>query len=350
LHIRIKDIYNSDTYRGCGKNLARNLEVAVKAQDILKLYGGIVAVNNIDLEVFNREVFGLLGPNGAGKTTTVKMLTGQIRPTSGLLTIAGIDIVKHSVEAKKAIGVVPENSNIYEEMSAWDNLIFAAQLYGVTKDRRETRAKELLELFGLYERRKDKAGTFSKGMKRRLTIAAALVHSPNLLFLDEPTSGLDIQSSRMIRKLIKDLNKTGVTVFLTTHYIEEADQLCQRIAIINKGKIASLDSPEKLKASIEKHQVIEISFDKTAGIEPKLKAVERFKEIIQSGDKFRIHVQDTSQAVALLSGFAAENGLKIVSVNTLSPSLEDVFIELTGLSTDVMRAEKEQGKKAANLG
>jgi len=187
-------------------------------------------------------------------------------------------------------------------------------------------------------------------LKRRLTIAAALVQSPSILFLDEPTSGLDIQSSRIIRNLIKDLNKTGVTVFLTTHYIEEADQLCQRVAIINKGKIVAIDNPEKLKASIEKHQIIEISFDKPINLEQKLKSTESIEKIIQFGDKFKVYVKNTSEAVSLLSDFAKNNGLKIVSINTLSPTLEDVFVELTGLSTEILKTEKEQGKKVANLG
>ena len=141
-----------------------------------------------------------------------------------------------------------------------------------------------------------------------------------------------------------------MTVFLTTHYIEEADQLCQRVAIINKGKIIAIDNPEKLKASVEKHQVIEISFDKPSNIEQKLRSIESFEKVVQFGDKFRVHVRNTSEAVCLLSDFAKENGLKIVSINTLSPTLEDVFVELTGLSTDIMKTEKEQGKKAANLG
>ena len=201
---------------------------SIEVSGLTKRYGNFLAVDHINFEVKQNEIFGFLGPNGAGKTTTMKMLTGLTRPTSGTLIVSGKDMVRESVEAKKTIGVVSENSNVYDEMSAWDNLIFAAQLYRVPKVEREKKAKELLELFGLYERRKDRTGVFSKGMKRRLTIAAALVQTPSLLFLDEPTSGLDVQSSRMIRKLIKDLNKTGVTIFLTTHYIEEADQLCQR--------------------------------------------------------------------------------------------------------------------------
>lgn len=323
---------------------------AIEATELTKYYASFLAVDHISFDVKQGEIFGFLGPNGAGKTTTTKMLTGQTRPTSGTLTVAGKDMVRDSIEAKESIGVVPENSNVYDEMSAWNNLIFAAQLYRVPKNKREKKAKELLELFGLYERRKDRAGVFSKGMKRRLTIAAALVHMPNLLFLDEPTSGLDVQSSRMIRNLIKDLNKTGVTVFLTTHYIEEADQLCQRIAMINKGKIVAVDSPEKLKASVEKHQIIEVSFDQTRNLEQKLSNLRDTEKVVQFGDKFRLHVRNTSEAVPLLADFARENGLKIVSINTLSPSLEDVFVEVTGLSAEIMTTEKEQGKKAANLG
>jgi ABC-2 type transport system ATP-binding protein len=245
-------------------------ENAIEVTDLTKRYDGILAVDNITFHVQKGEIFGFLGPNGAGKTTTIKLLTGLIRPTLGTIRVAGLDMIRESNNAKEHLGVVPEVSNIYDEMSAWDNLIFAAQLYRVPKDERENRAKELLELFGLYERRTDWAGNFSKGMKRRLTITAALIHKPGILFLDEPTSGLDVQSSRMIRNLTKDLNKNGTTIFLTTHYIEEADQLCQRVAIINQGKIVAVDNPEKLKASVEKHQIIEVSFDQTQNLEHKL--------------------------------------------------------------------------------
>ena len=321
----------------------------IQAKNLTKKYEKIIAVYNVTFGVGQGEIFGFLGPNGAGKTTTIKMLTGQTKPTSGNLMVAGKDMIRQSVEAKQSIGVVPENSNVYDEMSAWDNLIFASQLYRVPREKRATNAKELLELFQLYERRNDHAGVFSKGMKRRLTIAAALVHNPNILFLDEPTSGLDIQSSRLIRNLIKDLNKNGVTVFLTTHYIEEADQLCQRIAIINKGKMVALDNPEKLKSSVEQHQIIEVSFNQPIA-ENKLSNLKDVENVAQFGDKFRLHVKDNSEGVLHLSEFTRDNNLKIISIRTLSPSLEDVFIEKTGLSADVMKAEKEQGKKAVSLG
>ena len=318
--------------------------IVVKAQNLTKQYADILAVDRLDLEVPEGEIFGLLGPNGAGKTTTIRILTGQTKPTSGTATIANYDILKEPIKAKQQMGVVPDVSNVYDEMSAWDNLIFAAQLYTVPKIEREKRAKELLELFELYERRKDHVGDFSKGMKRRITIAAALIHKPKLLFLDEPTSGLDVQSSRIIRSLIKELNDNGVTVFLTTHYIEEADQLCKRVAIINKGKIVAVDNPEKLKASMEERQIIEVSFSPPGSLD-KLEGLSCVKGISSLGDKCRLYVDDTSTAVPSLVDYANKNNLKIVSINTLKPSLEDAFVKLTGLSSEVMKTEKEQVKK-----
>jgi ABC-2 type transport system ATP-binding protein len=323
------------------------MNLALNVHNLTKQFGHILAVDNISFTVNQGEIFGFLGPNGAGKTTTIRMLTGQTKPTSGTVTVAEYDVVRESIKAKERVGVVPEVSNVYDEMSAWDNLVFAAQLYGVAKNERERRAKELLELFGLHERRADRAGNFSKGMKRRLTIAAALIHKPDILFLDEPTSGLDVQSSRMIRNLVKNLNKNGVTVFLTTHYIEEADQLCERVAMINQGKIIAVDNPEKLKSSVEKHQIIEVSFSQSLNLEHKLASLKNVSKAVQVGDKFKLHVRNTSEAVPLIIDFARENGLKIVSINTLNPSLEDAFVKLTGLSSEVMKAEKEAAKKKA---
>jgi ABC-2 type transport system ATP-binding protein len=321
------------------------LKVVVEAQGLTKQFGDILAVDHVDLKVFEREIFGLLGPNGAGKTTMIRMLTGQTKPTSGTATIAGYGIIHESIKAKQQMGVVPEVSNIYDEMSAWDNLIFAAQLYSVPKIEREKKAKELLELFGLYERRKDRVASFSRGMKRRLTIAAALIHKPDILFLDEPTAGLDVQSSRMIRNLIKELNDGGVTIFLTTHYIEEADQLCQLVAIINQGRIVVVDNPEKLKASMEERHVIEISFSPSRDLDDKLRGLSYVSDVSRLGDKFRLYVEDASEVILSLVDFARKSNLKVISINTLKPSLEDAFVKFTGLSPEVMAAEKEPIKK-----
>lgn len=326
--------------------LAKN---AIEVNHVTKHYNGIVAVDNIAFQVKEGEIFGFLGPNGAGKTTTLRLLTGLTRPTSGSATVGGHDILTESVKVREHIGVVPEVSNIYDEMTAWDNLIFASQLYGVPKAQRDTRAAELLELFGLYERRMSRVGTFSRGMKRRVTIATALIHKPSILFLDEPTTGLDVQSSRTIRSLIKELNKSNVTVFLTTHYIEEADQLCQRVAIINRGRIVTVDSPEKLKASAEKHQIIEVSFNQGEDLEPRLANLDYVNKVTLVGDKFGLHVENTSKTISLLVDFARRNNLEIVSLNTLKPSLEDVFVEMTGIPPEAMATEKEQNKKGGNL-
>lgn len=323
------------------------MEHGISVLNLVKHYGQLAAVDHISFNVEQGEIFGFLGPNGAGKTTTIRLLTGQTTPTSGQATVANHDIIHEATEAKRHFGVVPEVSNLYDEMSAWDNLIFAGQLYGVPKNERDNRAKELLESFGLHERRKDRVGNFSRGMKRRLTIAAALIHKPEILFLDEPTTGLDVQSLRMIRNLIKELNKNGVTVFLTTHYIEEADQLCQRVAIINQGRIVALDNPEKLKTSGEKHQIIEISFSQTGNLEAKLQGLSHVSKVIRVGDKYRLHVEDTSEAVPFLVDFARDNDLKVISINTLKPSLEDAFVRITGLSPDIMAGgeliKKERG-------
>jgi len=326
------------------------MHAIVKASGLAKQYGHLLAVNRVDLEVFEGEIFGLLGPNGAGKTTMIRMLTGQTKPSSGTALIADHDIVHEPIKAKERVGVVPEVSNVYDEMSAWDNLIFAAELYGVPRSERGGKAAELLNLFGLYDRRGDKVSNFSKGMKRRLTIAAALVHKPRIVFLDEPTTGLDVQSLRMIRNLLKELNETGVTIFLTTHYIEEADQLCQRIAIINQGKIVALDSPEKLKAKAEEQHAVEVSFSASKDLEGRLKNLKHVSGVLRVGDKFRLYVEDPSEAVPMLIDFCRKNDLKIVSINTIKPSLEDAFVKITGLSPEIMAIEKERVKRGESLG
>ncbi len=309
-----------------------------------KRYPNVLAVDHASFEVNRGEVFGFLGPNGAGKTTTINMLTGTIKPTSGTAFILNHDIGEEPVKAKEHIGVVPDVSGVYDEMTAWDNVDFSAKLHSVPKRKRATLARGLLELFGLYERRNDRVSTFSRGMKRRLTIVAALVHEPEILFLDEPTTGLDVQSARQVRDLIKELNREGTTVFLTTHYIEEADQLCQRIAVIDRGKIIATDTPERLKAVTQIEHAIEVSFDRVEGVYEKLVKLSHVRDVVTTGDKFRLYVDDPSETLPLIIDFAKENHLKIMSISTLKPSLEDAFIKLTGLHPEAMAVEKEHVK------
>lgn len=218
----------------------------IKVSNLTRDYNGLRAVDHVSFEVEPGEVFGYLGPNGAGKTTTIKMLTGQLRPTSGTARVAGCDVVEERQQLKPQIGVVFEHQNIYERLSARDNLLFAARLYGVPK----SRVDEMLDRVGLAERAREKAKKYSNGMKQRLLIARALLHEPQVLFLDEPTRGLDPHIARDLRAFIAELTQQGVTVFLTTHYMEEADQLCDRVAIIDQGHIVALDTPARLKAEL----------------------------------------------------------------------------------------------------
>ena len=217
---------------------------AIEVQNLTRDYDGLRAVDHISFEVDPGEIFGFLGPNGAGKTTTIKMLTGQLRPTSGQARVMGCDVVEERQRLKPQIGVVFEHQNIYERLSARDNLLFAARLYGVNK----RRVDEMLDRVGLADRAKEKASKFSNGMKQRLLIARALLHQPKVLFLDEPTRGLDPHVARDIRSFVSELARQGVTVFLTTHIMEEADQLSDRIALLDQGKIVALDTPQRLKA------------------------------------------------------------------------------------------------------
>ena len=218
--------------------------IAIKARDLTRDYDGLRAVDGISFAVEPGEIFGFLGPNGAGKTTTIRMLTGQLRPTFGKAWVAGCDVVDERQQLKPQIGVVFDCQNIYERLSGRDNLLFTARLYGVKR----SRVQKVLEQVGLVERARDKTQKYSNGMKQRLLIARALLHEPRVLFLDEPTRGLDPGVARDIRAIVAGLAKQGVTVFLTTHYMEEADKLSDRVAIIDRGRIVALDTPEQLKA------------------------------------------------------------------------------------------------------
>ena len=217
--------------------------LAIEVHEMTRNYNGLCAVDKISFEVEQGEIFGYLGPNGAGKTTTIRMLTGQLRPTSGSASVMGCDVVNEREALKPKIGVVFDSQNLYERMSARDNLKFYARLYRVDK----SRVEQVLEQVGLTRRAGDQLSKYSNGMKQRLLIGRALLHEPQVLFLDEPTRGLDPNIARDIRQIVLDLAQAGMTIFLTTHYMEEADQLSKRVAIIDEGQIVAMDSPQKLK-------------------------------------------------------------------------------------------------------
>lgn len=217
------------------------------AQALTKRFGDFVAVDGVDLEIRSGEIFGFLGPNGAGKTTTINMLIGITTPTSGKVTLSGIDVLAEPERAKALVGYVPDQPNMYEKLTAWEFLMFVANIYGMDRTRAERRAAQLLEMFELGDRAREQTGGFSHGMRQKMVIAAALLHEPKILFMDEPTVGLDPRSARQVKEILRELAKEGVTVFLTTHVLEIAERMCDRIGIIQKGKLLTVGTMEDLR-------------------------------------------------------------------------------------------------------
>jgi len=305
----------------------------------------MLAVDHVSFEVQQGEVFGFLGPNGAGKTTTQRMLTTLLEPTEGCIVINGHDLAHDAYPVKRQTGLVPEESNVYTELTAWDNLMFTARLYRVGRNERAARARELLETFGLWEKRDVKVENFSKGMRRRLSIAMAIIHKPLLLFLDEPTPGLDAQSARAIRNLIRQLNAEGTTIFLSTHQIEDANQLCDRVAIINHGQIAAIDTPERLKQAFRRVQSVEVALEPDGQAHGQaLAALPGVTTSVKMGDKWRLYTEDPSGLLPGVIDYARSHALRVVSLSTLGPSLEDVFLEITGQQVGTVRHERREGK------
>ena len=302
-------------------------ENAVEVKGLSKRFNGLLAVDNVSFEVKKGELFGFLGPNGAGKTTTIRMLTGVVKPDKGTASIFGYDILKQGLKTRQLMGIVPEMANAYVDLSACNNLMLIGALYGVPKKQRAERAGSLLRKFDLYDRRNHLVKGFSKGMKQRLLLCMALISEPQILFLDEPTSGLDVESQRLMKDTIREYNANGTTVFLTTHNMEEANQLCDRTAVINHGRIAAIDSPEKLRLRSSGLQSIEISFDKPVNTE-ELLSIKGVQKVAKMGDKLKLYVEETSGMVDALVDYARSKGLNIITINTIVPSLEDVFIKL----------------------
>jgi ABC-2 type transport system ATP-binding protein len=313
----------------------------IRVQGISKRFGETLAVDHLDFAVREGEIFGFLGPNGAGKTTTIRMLVGLLRPDSGSAWVDGHDVAKEPVRAKESVGVVPETSNLYGELTALENLRYMAQLYGVPKKEWTRRGEELLEDFNLLDRKNGKFQSLSRGMKRRLTIAAALVHRPRIVFLDEPTTGLDVMSARGLRNVVRGLKKKGVTVFLTTHLIQEAEDLCDRVAIIVKGKIRRLDTPEGLKEQVQETEVLEVGVRPMPQSLPgEMAAIPGVEKAALVGDRLRLYGRTLHDALGRIIGGLEGKGVRILSIQTLTPSLEDAFVKLTGVEAEVMRIDK----------
>jgi ABC-2 type transport system ATP-binding protein len=305
------------------------METVIEVKGLTRKFGHMVAVDHVEFEVYQGEIFGFLGPNGAGKTTTIRMLTGVIDPTDGTATIQGHNIRHEPLLSRAHIAVVPEEANVYLDLSVWQNLMLMAELHGVSRNRRLQEAEHLLDTFGLAERKKQKARTLSKGLRQRLMLCAALVTGPEMLFLDEPTSGLDVESARLIRQIVSDLNRSGLTVFLTTHNMSEAGEMCSRVAIIDKGLIAAIDTPEKLRSTISSRQYIEVRFAGATPEQNELESLPGVSQIDVDNRIFRLYTRLPGQVVTEVVRLADSKGLEIADLGNRKPSLEDVFLHLT---------------------
>ncbi|HET8606924.1 MAG TPA: ABC transporter ATP-binding protein [Gaiellaceae bacterium] len=319
--------------------------MAVEVEQLVKRYpkAPVNAVDGVSFGAADGEVFGLLGPNGAGKTTTIGILTTRVRPSGGRARIGGVDVVGDPVEARRQLAVVPQRSNLDRAISIRDNLVFHAAYHGVPARERDARADELLEQFGLRERARERPDFFSGGQSQRVMIARALMHAPRVLFLDEPTTGLDPAARLFVWDRLRELRDRGVTLVLTTHDMDEAAALADRVGIMDHGRLLALDTPQALMRSLEGEGTLELAADRPAGDAvvdalASLDGVERI-ERVQAGEAdaatspLRLRLYLTGEAALLVAPVAsvlAAHGLSLVDVKLGTPTLEDVFIHLTG--------------------
>ena len=321
----------------------------IKVSGLTKHFGEVLAVNDINFHVNNGELFGFLGPNGAGKTTTINMLTGLARLDAGMITIGGIECTSNPKASQHLTGVVPDESNLYPELTGFENLCFCAALYGIRKIERKKRAKDLLDIFDLNDAANRKFAGYSKGMKRKLTFAAGIIHQPPILFLDEPTTGIDVASARQVRQIIVDLHRKGTTIFLTTHYIEEAERLCERIAFIVNGQIVRTDRTADLLKPVQGKNVLIIYVADVSANPPEELSTAFPQYQFQSVIPGQIRVESLEQVnVGPLIRFLEERRIQVIEARRHLPSLEDVFIQITGIEVGLMRKEKEKAGGGGN--
>src|SRR5690242_7844491 len=308
-------------------------DVVIRTEQLTKVYpGGLKAVDELDLEVHQGEIFGLLGPNGAGKTTTAGMLTTRVIPTSGRAFVGGIDVVAHPTAAKQVIGVVPQSNTLDRSLTVWENLYFHGRYFGMSATVARREADRLLEQFRLAERGKEPVAALSGGMAQRLMVARAIMHRPAILFLDEPTAGLDPQSRLALWEILGELHGEGQTILLTTHYMEEADQLCDRVAIMDHGRILALDTPAALKRSIDADTIVVVRADGDAEalaqyLEREVDGVTKSR-IVDGG--VELHLRQAPRVVPRIVSATEAAGFELADLSVSEPSLENVFINLTG--------------------
>ena len=315
---------------------------AVEVSGITKRYGSITAVDHVSFEVVEGEIFGFLGPNGAGKTTLIRMLTTLLKPSEGSATVACCDVAKEPEKVRREIGVVPQAMTSDLDLTGYENMDIYGRFYGISSKERKERIKYLLEMVGLASRANDLVAAYSGGMRRRLEVARVLVHRPKILFLDEPTIGLDPQSRHVVWDFLRKLREgDSMTVFLTTHYMEEAETLCNRVAIIDSGKIIAIGSPNELKSQIPGNDIISLTFESLSeDIIDRIKALTFVHNVNIEDNNLRIYVDNGALNLPLLMDEIKSFGGKILSVTIHEQSLEDVFIHYTGKSIREEEARK----------
>jgi len=303
---------------------------AIVTDGLTKVFNGLVAVDHVSFEVREGEVFGFLGPNGAGKTTTINMLTTVLRPTEGRAEVMRYDIVSEAGRVRESIGVVPQEYTADEDLTGYENVLLCADLYAIPREVSRKRAIELLELVDLLPFKDKKVETYSGGMRRRLELACGLVNQPKLLFLDEPTLGLDVQTRFSIWKYIKRLkSESDMTIFLTTHYLEEADALCDRVAIIDHGKILTLGSPEELKKGLG-GDVVTVRVDSTEDLTPVLSELEGIVEVRKVNDSYLVRARDGETAAPRIMEVLRARGQRVLGLSLTRPTLDEVYLNYTG--------------------
>ncbi|MCS7366960.1 MAG: ATP-binding cassette domain-containing protein [archaeon YNP-WB-062] len=306
-------------------------EEVIRAEGLTKIYNkSLVAVDHITFSVYEGEIFGFLGPNGAGKTTTINMLITVLKPTEGTASVLGFDIVKQANEVRKVIGVVPQEYTADEDLTGYENIMLCADLYGIPRDIAKKRALELLELVELTEFKDKRVETYSGGMRRRLELACGLINRPKVLFLDEPTLGLDVQTRAATWEYIKRLKREyGMTIFMTTHYLEEADTLCDRIAIIDHGKIIVTGTPSELKDSLG-GDIITIAIREDADVTEIIKSVEDVKEVRREDGAYRIKAAKGEVTAPKIIEALRSRGFTVTRLSLTEPTLNEVYLEYTG--------------------
>lgn len=306
-------------------------QAIVKVEGLTKTFGQLKAVDGVSFEIQEGEIFGFLGPNGAGKTTTINMLTTLLRATGGTAEITGLDIHKHATEVRRNVGVVPQEYTADEDLTGLQNIILCADLYGIPRSNSKPHAMELLKLVELEDAADRKVSTYSGGMRRRLELASGLINYPKLLFLDEPTLGLDVQTRAAVWKYIRMLKEEyHMTLFLTTHYLEEADNLCDRIAIIDHGHIIKVGTPTELKASIGGDVIVVGVAESEPDISDEIKELELVKEVKKTDHEYRIKSEVGEESSIQIIDLVRSKGLHVTKISLTKPTLDEAYLEFTG--------------------